>query len=104
MLLQAKADLGMDVVNLKISKLGGFTLTKQVRDLCISMGIAVTLDDSWGGEVTTAAIAHLVHSTPNEFSFTSTDFKSYVTVSNATGATQLEHGFMRASTALGVEP
>ncbi len=35
--------------NLKISKLGGLTKTKQVRDLCVSMGIAMTLEDSWGG-------------------------------------------------------
>ncbi|MBL8828618.1 MAG: mandelate racemase/muconate lactonizing enzyme family protein [Planctomycetaceae bacterium] len=106
MLLRAKADLAMDVVNLKISKLGGLTKTKQVRDLCVSMGIAMTLEDSWGGDVTTAAIAHLAHSTPEEFRFTSTDFNSYVTVSNATGAPQRQNGFMRASTALGlgIEP
>jgi L-alanine-DL-glutamate epimerase-like enolase superfamily enzyme len=106
MLLRAKADLAMDVVNLKISKLGGLTKTKQVRDLCVAMGIAMTLEDSWGGDVTTAAIAHLAHSTPEEFRFTSTDFNSYVTVSTATGAPQREHGFMRASEApgLGIEP
>lgn len=106
MLLRAKADLAMDVVNLKISKLGGLTKTRQVRDLCVSMGIAMTLEDSWGGDVTTAAIAHLAHSTPEEFRFTSTDFNSYVTVSNASGAPQREHGHMRASTApgLGITP
>ncbi len=106
MLLRAKADLAMDVVNLKISKLGGLTKTKQVRDLCVAMGIAMTLEDSWGGDVITAAIAHLAHSTPEEFRFTSTDFNSYVTVSNASGAPQRENGFMRASTApgLGIEP
>ncbi len=102
MLLRAKADLAMDVVNLKISKLGGLTRTKQVRDLCVSMGIAMTLEDSWGGDITTAAIAHLAHSTPEEFRFTSTDFNSYVTVSIATGAPQRENGFMQASTAAGL--
>lgn len=106
MLLRAKADLAMDVVNLKISKLGGLTKTKQVRDLCVSMGIAMTLEDSWGGDITTAAIAHLAHSTPEQFRFTSTDFNSYVTVSNASDAPQRDNGFMRASTApgLGIEP
>jgi L-alanine-DL-glutamate epimerase-like enolase superfamily enzyme len=105
-LLRAKADLAMDVVNLKISKLGGLTKTKQVRDLCMSMGIAMTLEDSWGGDVTTAAIAHLAQSTPEEFRFTSTDFNSYVTVSNASGAPQRLNGFMQASYApgLGIEP
>ncbi|MBC7821420.1 MAG: mandelate racemase, partial [Planctomycetaceae bacterium] len=106
MLLRGKADLAMDVVNLKISKLGGLTKTKQARDLCVSMGIAMTLEDSWGGDITTAAIAHLAHSTPEEFRFTSTDFNSYVTVSTATGAPQRRHGFMAAShdPGLGITP
>jgi L-alanine-DL-glutamate epimerase-like enolase superfamily enzyme len=106
MLLRGKADLAMDVVNLKIGKLGGLTKTRQARDLCVSMGIAMTLEDSWGGDITTAAIAHLAHSTPEEYRFTSTDFNSYVTVSTAAGAPRREHGRMRASTApgLGIEP
>ena len=106
MLLRARADLAMDVVNLKISKLGGLTKTRQVRDLCVSMGIAMTLEDSWGGDITTAAIAHLAHSTPEALRFTATDFNSYVTVSAADGAPQRQHGFMRASDApgLGVRP
>ena len=106
MLLRARADLAMDVVNLKISKLGGLTRTKQARDWCVSMGIAMTLEDSWGGDITTAAIAHLAHSTPEQLRFTSTDFNSYVTVSTAKGAPQRVDGYMAASTApgLGVEP
>jgi L-alanine-DL-glutamate epimerase-like enolase superfamily enzyme len=70
------------------------------------MGIAMTLEDSWGGDISTAAIAHLAHSTPEEFRFTSTDFNSYVTVSNATGAPQNQNGFMQASTlpGLGIVP
>jgi L-alanine-DL-glutamate epimerase-like enolase superfamily enzyme len=106
MLLRAKADLAMDVVNLKISKLGGLTKTKQVRDLCVSMGIGMTLEDSWGGDITTAAIAHLAHSTPEDLRFTSTDFNSYVTVSTADGAPRRDNGYMSASTApgLGITP
>ncbi len=106
MLLRAKADLAMDIVNLKISKLGGLTKTAQLRDLCVSMGIAMTLEDSWGGDITTAAIAHLAHSTPEEYRFTSTDFNSYVSVCNATGAPRRENGFMKASLlpGLGIEP
>ena len=105
-LLRARADAAMDVVNLKISKLGGLTRTLQARDLCVSVGIAMTLEDSWGGDVTTAAIAHLAHSTPEEFRLTSTDFNSYVTVSTADGAPRRVNGHMAASTApgLGITP
>jgi cis-L-3-hydroxyproline dehydratase len=93
-------------VNLKISKLGGLTKTRLARDFCVAQGIAMTLEDSWGGDIVTAAIAHLAHSTPEPFRFTSTDFNSYVTVSIADGAPQREKGFMQASTTpgLGIEP
>ena len=105
-LLRAHGDGAMDVVNLKIGKLGGLTRTRQARDLCIHLGIAMTIEDSWGGDVVTAAIAHLAHSTPPELLFTSTDFNSYVTVSTADGAPRREEGRMAASSrpGLGVEP
>jgi L-alanine-DL-glutamate epimerase-like enolase superfamily enzyme len=106
MLLRARADLAADVVNLKISKLGGLTKARQARDLCVSMGIAMTLEDSWGGDITTAAIAHLAHSTPEALRFSATDFNSYVTVSCAAGAPERVNGYMQASDrpGLGVEP
>ena len=105
-LLRGHADRAMDVVNIKISKFGGLTKARQARDLCVSLGIAMTIEDSWGGDITTAAIAHLAHSTPTEYLFTSTDFNSYVTVSTAQGAPQRVDGRMAASLApgLGIEP
>ena len=105
-LADARNPKNKDVVNLKISKLGGLTKTRQARDLCVSLGIAMTLEDSWGGDITTAAIAHLAHSTPPELLFTTTDFNSYVTVSLAEGAPRRVNGRMAASTApgLGVTP
>jgi L-alanine-DL-glutamate epimerase-like enolase superfamily enzyme len=106
MLLRARADLAADVVNLKIGKLGGLTRARQARDLCVSMGLGMTIEDTWGGDIVTAAIAHLAHSTPTEFLFTSTDFNSYVTVSTAEGAPQRRAGRLAAGTApgLGVRP
>lgn len=105
-LLRGHADRAMDVVNIKISKFGGLTKAKQARDLCISLGVAMTLEDSWGGDIITAAIAHLAHSTPPELLFTATDFNSYVTVSNASGAPKRVQGRMAASTdpGLGITP
>ena len=106
MLMRAQRDLAMDVVNIKISKLGGITKARQVRDLCVSLGIALTIEDSWGGDIVTAAIAHLAHSCPEESRFTSTDFNSYVAVSIADGAPQRVNGKMKASTSpgLGIKP
>jgi len=104
--MQGYTDGAMDVINLKISKVGGLTKARQVRELCCSLGIAMTIEDTWGGDIITAAIAHLAHSTPPEFLFSTTDFNSYVTVSTAEGAPQRHDGRMAASTrpGLGVEP
>src|SRR5262245_29203504 len=105
-LLRGHADRAMDVVNIKISKLGGLTKARQARDLCASLGVAMTLEDSWGGDIVTAAIAHLAHSCPPEVLFTATDFNSYVTVSIADGAPRRARGRLAAGTApgLGVTP
>ncbi|MBL4883885.1 MAG: mandelate racemase/muconate lactonizing enzyme family protein [Planctomycetaceae bacterium] len=105
-ILQGVADNAMDVVNIKISKFGGLTKARQARDLCVSLGIAMTLEDSWGGDIITAAISHLAHSTPTEYLFTSADFNSYVTTSIADGAPQRVNGRMSASLepGLGISP
>ncbi|MCA9120069.1 MAG: mandelate racemase/muconate lactonizing enzyme family protein [Planctomycetaceae bacterium] len=105
-ILKGASDHAMDVVNIKISKFGGLTKARQARDLCVSLGIAMTLEDSWGGDIITAAISHLAHSTPTEFLFTSTDFNSYVTTSIADGAPHRLNGRMSASTepGLGIRP
>jgi L-alanine-DL-glutamate epimerase-like enolase superfamily enzyme len=106
MVVRGAADHAMDVINLKISKVGGLTPARQIRDLCVSLGIALTIEDTWGGDIATAAIAHLAHSTPPEMLFTTTDFNSYVTVSTAEGAPQRIDGRMTTTTrpGLGIEP
>ena len=104
--VRGAADAAMDVINLKISKVGGLTKARQIRDLCVSLGIAMTIEDTWGGDIVTATIAHLAHSTPEEFRFAATDFNSYVTRSIAEGGPKRVRGRMKASDApgLGIEP
>jgi L-alanine-DL-glutamate epimerase-like enolase superfamily enzyme len=96
----------MDAINLKISKVGGLTKARLIRDLCVTLQVPMTIEDSWGGDVITAAIAHLAHSTPEQYRFSSTDFNSYVTVRNATGAPQRKDGCMVAGhePGLGIRP
>ncbi|MFT5404905.1 MAG: L-alanine-DL-glutamate epimerase-like enolase superfamily enzyme [Verrucomicrobiales bacterium] len=105
-LIRAVNDQAMDVINVKISKLGGLTKAREIRDVCVAMGIAMTIEDTWGSDIITAAISHLAHSTPPELLFTATDFNSYVTVSTAEGAPQRVNGRMAASTepGLGIRP
>ena len=105
-LLRGIADRAMDVINLKISKVGGLTKARLIRDICMDAGLPMTIEDTWGGDIVTATIAHLAQSTPEEFSFSATDFNSYGTVELATGAPKRVDGTMRASDApgLGITP
>ncbi|NND20284.1 MAG: mandelate racemase/muconate lactonizing enzyme family protein [Silicimonas sp.] len=105
-LTRGLADGAMDVINLKISKVGGLTKARLMRDICIGAGIPMTIEDTWGGDIVTATIAHLAQSTPAEFAFSATDFNSYGTVDIADGAPRRVDGRMRASDApgLGITP
>jgi L-alanine-DL-glutamate epimerase-like enolase superfamily enzyme len=96
----------MDVINLKISKVGGLTKARLIRDICINAGVPMTIEDTWGGDIVTASIAHLAQSTPEEFAFSATDFNSYGTVDIAAGAPKRVNGTMKASDkpGLGIEP
>jgi cis-L-3-hydroxyproline dehydratase len=105
-LMKAIADDAMDVINLKISKVGGLTKARLMRDICVHSGTPMTIEDTWGGDIVTATIAHLAQSTPEKFCFSATDFNSYGTIDIATGAPKRIDGYMAASGApgLGVTP
>jgi cis-L-3-hydroxyproline dehydratase len=61
---------GLEAFNLKISKVGGLTNARFMRDLAHRLGLRVTLEDTWGGDVTTAAVSHLAASTDPDTLFT----------------------------------
>ncbi len=100
------SDSAMDAINLKINRVGGLSRAIQFRDLCMNLGIAMTVEDSWGGEIATAAIAHLAHTLPMDLHFQSSAFHEYTKVELASGAPELIDGYMKASDrpGLGVTP
>src|SRR3990170_5382486 len=61
---------GAGGVNLKISRVGGLSKARLIRDLAEALGISLTIEDTWGGDVSTAAISHLAASTRPELLFT----------------------------------
>jgi cis-L-3-hydroxyproline dehydratase len=69
-LLRAWQAGGLDAFNLKISKVGGLSAARQMRDLAMSLGLGVTIEDTWGGDLTSAAVSHLAASTPPDILFT----------------------------------
>ncbi|NDW47787.1 mandelate racemase/muconate lactonizing enzyme family protein [Ruegeria sp. PrR005] len=49
----------MDAVALKLSKFGGLSATRRARDLCLHLGAKMCIEDTWGSDITTAALLHL---------------------------------------------
>ncbi len=105
-LIRAISNDAMDVINLKISRVGGLTKARILRDICIEAGIAMTIEDSWGGDVATAAIAHLALSTPSRVYFSATDFNSYCDMEISPNAPDRVGGMMSVSErpGLGIVP
>ena len=105
-LLRAQADRAMDVVNLKISKLGGLTKARQIRDLCVSLGLGLTIEDMPGADITGATILHLAHSTPEKHRFSVTSSYLKVTEKIAAGGPVVVGGRTQANDGpgLGVVP
>ncbi|MEF8876522.1 MAG: enolase C-terminal domain-like protein [Haloarculaceae archaeon] len=99
-------DDAMDAINLKIAKVGGLTRARAVRDLCTELGLSMILEDSWGSEIATSAIAHLAHSTRPDAVLATTDFHNYNAVTTADGGPEVSDGAMAAPAGdgLGVEP
>ena len=52
-----------EAVNLKLARVGGLTPARLLRDLGAALGLRFTVEDTWGGDLTTAAVAHLAAST-----------------------------------------
>jgi L-alanine-DL-glutamate epimerase-like enolase superfamily enzyme len=69
-LLRAFQAGGMEAINLKISRVGGLTRARQIRELAEALGIRLTIEDTWGGDLVTAAVSHLAASVRPEALFT----------------------------------
>jgi L-alanine-DL-glutamate epimerase-like enolase superfamily enzyme len=62
-LLRAWNDHALEGINLKISRVGGLTPGRVIRDAAQQLGLIVNIEDSWGGDVISAAVSHLAAST-----------------------------------------
>lgn len=103
---RAHRDDAMDVACVKITKHGGLTKARLVRDFLAAAGIPMTVEDVWGGDVVSAALAHLAVSTPPEVLLNTTDLHNYNTVRFAEDAPTVDNGRLYVSDApgLGVTP
>ena len=68
----------LDAVALKISKFGGLSALMQARDLCLYLGAKMCIEDTWGSDITTAALLHLGAATPPARVLNVCDLSGYV--------------------------
>jgi cis-L-3-hydroxyproline dehydratase len=77
-LMLAKLVAGAGGINLKASRLGGFTKARGVRDAAQALAMTFTVDDTWGGALTTAQNAHLAASSSTESLTAATCFADWI--------------------------
>ena len=100
------ADKGAEICCLKLSNLGGLSKARRVRDFLVDNRLPVVSEDTWGGEITTAAVAHFAASTPEEYLQNTTDLMNYNTRSTGIGGAYARDGKLYApdGPGLGVRP
>lgn len=105
-LLTAHADHAADAVTIKIARVGGITRARLIRDVAVEIGLGVTVEDTGGADIDTAAMVHMSLSTPEANRLHTCDFQNWVTRSNASGLPETVNGTMSIGHApgLGVEP
>lgn len=105
-LLQAHADGAADAITIKIARVGGITKAKLIRDVAVQIGLAVTVEDTGGAEIDTAAMIHMSLSTPQAQRLHTCDFHNWVTRSNARGMPATIDGTLSIGHApgLGLDP
>ncbi len=77
-LLKAHALGCTDAVAIKLSKFGGLSASRRARDLCLHLGAKMCVEDTWGSDITTAALLHLAASTPAARLLNTCDLSGYV--------------------------
>jgi cis-L-3-hydroxyproline dehydratase len=87
-LLAARQVAGCDAVTIKLARVGGITRAALLRDVACELGVLVTIEDTGGSDIVTAAMAHASLSTPASQRLHTVDFNAWVTVSNADGMPQ----------------
>ena len=82
--------------------MGGLTKARLIRDLAESLGISLTIEDTWGGDVTTAAISHLAASTRPDLLFTVSFMNDWVREHIAGYQPRSQSGFGAPTPGLGL--
>jgi len=101
-LIRAVREGGAGGFNLKISKVGGLTKAKQMRDVCEALGLQITVEDTWGGDIVTATSAHVAASVKDTSLLSVSFMNDWVREHIADHNPRSENGFGHVPTGLGL--
>jgi L-alanine-DL-glutamate epimerase-like enolase superfamily enzyme len=89
-LVRTHADGAAEIVNIKVSRVGGLTKARLMRDFCLACGIKLLIMDTGGGALSDTMTAHLAQSTPPDDRIGTWDCASMVSVVAAEGASAVD--------------
>ena len=92
----------MDAAALKLSKFGGVSALRKARDLCVSLGVKMCIEDTWGSDITTSAALHVGASTQPQFIMNVCDLSSYVAPKLDEGLPLRDNGHIKAPSGIGL--
>jgi L-alanine-DL-glutamate epimerase-like enolase superfamily enzyme len=93
-LMNAIHDGVADGVTVKISRVGGIGKARLIRDVAVASRLQVTVEDTGGAEIDTAAMIHLSLSTPEHLRTHTVDFHNWVTLGHADGIPPVKNGVL----------
>lgn len=103
---QFAADDAIEGIGLKISKTGGLTRGRRVRDVCLAAGYTMSVQDTSGSDVAFAAIVHLGQTIPERNLRCILECRAMCKGKTADGLFDIHKGLLTAPTVpgLGVTP
>jgi L-alanine-DL-glutamate epimerase-like enolase superfamily enzyme len=103
---QLVADDAAEGIGLKITKNGGLTRCRRQRDICISAGLTMSVQDTIGSDIAFAAIVHMGQTVPKKLLRCVLESRDMVSVKTADGDFPVIDGRVTApaTPGLGITP
>lgn len=101
-LFRAKYEVTAAALNIKLGRLGGITPTVSMRNAAQDLGMHFAIEDSWGGDVTSAAVSHVAASSNPENLIHTSFFNDWVNEHVAGHQPRMQNGRGAAPTGPGL--
>ena len=101
-ILRIVADSACEVVGLKIGRVGGLTVAKRIRDVCLEAGLRMNIEDTGGTRLQATAVVHLSQTVPEPFHRATWLCFDHLTVDPVPVGVDNDHGWACAPGTVGI--